>query len=229
MKTLRRILLYVLAAGVILALIYGLYHHFQNEIQLFLHSSKETQQQNGQRLLQSIRQHQHDPFVLTLIIALVAVMTAVPFMPISIICVVIGVGYGGLVGGLINAIGISLGNLTVVGIFQLTGLSRKIAGHDSRIIDDIAKMHHPLVGLTIGYSVPFISTLFVDVTALHLNYTWRKLWLPIIIGSLPVAFIYAYGGHLFTSGDIRSAIIILVALVLLASLTILIKKDQKKA
>ena len=150
MKTLRRLLLYILAISVILLLLYGLYHHFENEIQLFVHSSKETQQQNGQQLLRSIRQHQHDPFVLAIVIALIAVMTAIPFMPISIICIAIGAGYGGLIGGLINVIGISLGNLAVIGVFQVTGLSRKIAAHDSRIIDDIAKMHHPLWGLTIG-------------------------------------------------------------------------------
>ncbi|WP_125605123.1 VTT domain-containing protein [Lapidilactobacillus bayanensis] len=229
MKTLRRILLYALAAGLVLVLIYGIYHHFENEIQAFLHSSKETQQATGQRLLRSIRQHQRDPFVLTLIITLIAVMTAIPFMPISIVCIAIGVGYGGLIGGLINAVGISLGNLAVIGIFELTGLSRRIAAHDSRIIDDIAKMHQPLLGLTIGYSVPFISTLFVDVTALHLNYTLRQLWLPVIIGSLPVAFIYAFGGNLFNNGDLRVGIFILVAMVLLASLTILIKQDRKQS
>lgn len=229
MKTWRRVLLYVLAASLILLLVYGLYQHFENEIQVFMHSSKETQRENGQRLLQSIRQHQHDPVVLTLIIALIAVMTAIPFMPISVVCIAIGAGYGGLIGGLIDAVGISLGNLAVIGVFQLTGLSHKIAARDSRIIDDIAKMHHPLLGLTIGYSVPFISTLFVDVTALHLKYTLRQLWLPVIIGSLPVAFIYAYGGNLFNSGDLRVGIVILVAMLLLASLTVLIKKDKKQS
>lgn len=229
MKTLRRLLLYILAISVILLLLYGLYHHFENEIQLFVHSSKETQQQNGQRLLRSIRQHQHDPFVLAIVIALIAVMTAIPFMPISIICIAIGAGYGGLIGGLINVIGISLGNLAVIGVFQVTGLSRKIAAHDSRIIDDIAKMHHPLWGLTIGYSVPFISTLFVDITALHLHYTLKQLWLPVLLGSVPIAFIYAYGGNLFNSGDLRVGIFILLAMLLLASLTILIKKDRKKS
>ncbi|KRM79837.1 hypothetical protein FC84_GL000534 [Lapidilactobacillus dextrinicus DSM 20335] len=228
MKILRRILLSVLVMSLILLIMAGLYRHFATEIQLFVHSSQESQQANGQRLLQAIHQHQHDPVVLVLVILLIAVFAAIPLMPISVIGIAIGAGYGGLLGGLINTIGISLGNLAVLAIFQLTGLSHKITAHDSRIIDDIEKMHHPLLGLIIGYSVPFISTIFVDITALHLKYTLRQLWLPVVVGSLPVAFIYAYGGNLVNSGDLRVGIFIVIALLVLFSLTVLIRKDRKQ-
>lgn len=223
MKKGRTLIAACLGILLLAAILWRLYEKFLPDIQNLIALLHQNQ-----TLLTHITAHQRDPIVLLGLIIIVMLMTAIPFMPISVFCIAIGAAYGSVFGVFLNILGISLGNLLLLTVLKKTGLSVHIQDRNMKLIDDITKMRHPLLGLTIGYTIPVVPTLFVNLAAIHLDYRLRQLVLPVLVGSIPVAVIYALGGHLFRHGNVKIGIIVILIALLLYGLITIIKKDRRR-
>ena len=92
-----------------------------------------------------------------------------------------------------NVIGLSAGNCVgalLIDRFELRHQSPKY----SRLLDDLMMASHPKLGVLLGYSVPFVPNTLVHLAAGQFQLP-RKTWNGLIVlGSLPTAFFYAFGG-----------------------------------
>ncbi|MFD0898421.1 VTT domain-containing protein [Loigolactobacillus binensis] len=209
MKKATKLTLYCVSTIIVLLLIGYLYIDFHTDVTTFLNAFEHNHE-----LRHDIQRHQNDPLIMALLVISIGLMAAIPFLPISVFCIIIGGVYGVYFGGLINLLGIALGNSLVLVSLRYTHLSHKLQTHPMRFIDKIAQRGHPLIGLTIGYGVPALPTIFVNLMAIHLQYKPKQLIGPILIGSAPVAFVYAFGGDLFSNGNIMIGILVLLLLTL---------------
>ncbi|ANZ60518.1 hypothetical protein AYR62_12565 [Secundilactobacillus paracollinoides] len=191
-----------------------------------IHAIESFNTATRQQFWNTVRANQARPSTLVLVFLLITTLSAVPGFPVSAACVLIGAIYGASWGWLINLLGIAAGNLITFSVLQRWGLSRWTQKHDFRLIDRISNMRAPRVGLTIGYAVPMLPTLFVNFTAVNLKLTMREILLPMLVGTLPVAIIYAMGGHLISNGNMTIGIIVILAVCLLVVLTKRIKKRE---
>lgn len=162
-----------------------------------------------------------------LLIALIALLQTIPGAPNSVICVLVGVCYGPWIGIVINIIGNAVGDLVIIAVLAKFGESSH-ATRSSRLREDISKMHHPLLGLTIGYMIPFIPSVLVNYTALEIKAQPIHILLAIIIGVIPASTLYAFGGHAIIKGNLKLAIIIILSVIALGALYYVIKLERKK-
>lgn len=164
------------------------------------------------------------------VIPLALVLTAVsmiPGAPNSVIAVLNGVCLGAPLGFVVNAIGLTAGNC--VGSMLIDRIElRHQSPKRSRLLDDLMKASHPKLGVLLGYSVPFVPNTLVHLAAgqLHLSrQTWNGL---ILLGSLPTAFFYAFGGDAalrLRPGRLAIAIGLIVASALVVQV---IRRDRKR-
>lgn len=161
-----------------------------------------------------------------LFIAVIAIGSAIPGMPIAAVAVLTGVCFGNWLGFAINIIGIFLGNL--LALYILGKFPHKIRPSRFRpIADHLKNMRHPRIGLSIGYAIPMLPTLLVNYAALEMKISLKNKAMCIFIGSLPVSFLYAFGGNELLVGNIKEAIIMLALILLLFGLYEIIKRDQR--
>ncbi|WP_265455638.1 TVP38/TMEM64 family protein [Enterococcus sp. HY326] len=181
---------------------------------------------SSKELLADFRAHRFgDGFVL---IALIMVMCAVPGVPNSVVCIFAGVCYGPLWGLAINLVGNVGGNLLSTLVTKKFGVSKdtqKIA----HIMDDISNFKYPLVGVTIGYMVPFIPSFLVNYTAAHLKFKFPALLAAIVLGCLPSSYLYAFGGDAIFNGSHEKAIAAIAAVLLLVLLYGFIRRRHRQA
>lgn len=88
-------------------------------------------------------------------------------------------------------------------------------------------MRHPRLGLSIGYAVPMLPTLLVNYAAIEMKLSWRNKLICIFLGSLPVSFLYAFGGDELIFGNIKVTIIAILIVVLMIALYDFIRRDQR--
>ncbi|MCM6796805.1 VTT domain-containing protein [Levilactobacillus brevis] len=89
-------------------------------------------------------------------------------------------------------------------------------------------MRHPRLGLSIGYAIPMLPTVLVNYTALELRPSFATTFSCIVMGSLPVSFLYAFGGDELLSGNIKTVILAVVLVLLLVGLYEIIRRDQRR-
>lgn len=219
MKSVIKVASILFSVLLLVFLLHYLYLNFHIGVKTFIETSR-----NNRELLSNIQEYRTNPIIMLIIILVIALLAAIPFMPISIFCIVVGAGYGGLLGGIINLLGICVGNVIVLNALRFTKLSKRIQKHNFKYIDSISNNLHPLIGITVGYGIPMMPTILVDLTAIHLRYRIRNLLLPMLIGSFPTAFIYSFGGTLFTTGHIFIGILVLGGLVGILILITLLNK-----
>ncbi|MTV81551.1 TVP38/TMEM64 family protein [Secundilactobacillus folii] len=212
MKKMTRGILIILAILLMLVACYVLYLHSHPNLNRFL-----TVANYRHELLRNIEQYRRNPLILVVIEILIVFLTAIPFLPVSVVCIAVGLGYGGLQGALINSIGISIGNLLVLAGIKYTGLARRIQNRHAPLMDEVAKMRQPLIGITASYAIPMVPSLLVNLTATRFKYSLRQMLIPVVVGSIPVSIIYAFGGQLFSIGDVRvdAGVIFVFAVMLL--------------
>ena len=151
------------------------------------------------------------PYAFLVFGLVMVVMTVIPGAPTSAVAICLG-HLGGFV---VNAIGLTLGNL-----LQMQLLTR-VRDHrhkkpDSRVYRALVKMRHPAVGVLIGYAVPMIPTAFVNLAAGDTHLTAKAQSWACLAGSTIVAFIYAFAGDLLIlKQDWKSLLILLTIAVVI--------------
>lgn len=213
----KRVILISLGCLAAIGLIYLLYLDFKPDFnQFFNHPSDERH-----LLIESIRSHGlKDAYLLILLIIL---LSAIPGLPVSVICIPVGICYGPYLGTLINLIGIIGGNLLVIGLFKQTKLTQR--KRPNRVLTDIQHMRHPYYGLTLGYMIPVVPAFLVNLTVIKLKVPFNTLISIVSIGSLPTAILYSLGGDALFKGDYVRIIPIIL---LIFGLFLLIKQIKKE-
>lgn len=161
-----------------------------------------------------------------LFMAVIAIGSAIPGMPIAAVAVLSGVCFGSWLGFGINIVGIFFGNL--LALYILGEFPHKSRPSRFRpIADRLKNMNHPRLGLSIGYAVPMLPTLLVNYAAIEMKMSLRNKAICILIGSLPVSFLYAFGGDALLIGNTKTVVITVVLILLLFGLYEVIRRDQR--
>ncbi|WP_262351130.1 TVP38/TMEM64 family protein [Lactiplantibacillus plantarum] len=151
----------------------------------------------------------------------------IPGAPVATISVVAGICFGKGLGAVLNIIGITLGNLIAQRFFGRVAARRD--QQPSKLVTAIGKMRHPLLGIVIGYTIPFIPTSLVSLAAIETAVTPRQLAAATLLGSMPTAIIYAWGGDELIKVHFKNALMLVGLLVLLLGLLWLIHHDRQRA
>ncbi|MFD1418640.1 TVP38/TMEM64 family protein [Companilactobacillus keshanensis] len=219
MKLWHKVTLITLGILILIGLCLAIWNSYREVIETFVAYAF-----NRQTLINLLR-HQGKHNVI-LFIAVIAIGSAIPGMPIAAVAVLTGVCFGNWPGVLINIVGIFLGNL--LAIYILGKFPHKIKPSKFRpIADHLKNMNHPRLGLSIGYAVPMLPTLLVNYAAIEMHMSLRNKALCIFIGSVPVSFLYAFGGNALLLGNTKTVVITLVLIVLLFGLYEIIRRDQR--
>lgn len=160
-----------------------------------------------------------------LFIAIIAIGSAIPGVPIAAVAILSGVCFGRWLGFGVNVIGAVIGNMLAINI--LGSFPHKVRPSRFRpLADKLKNMRHPRLGLSIGYAVPMLPTLLVNYAAIEMKLSWRNKLICIFLGSLPVSFLYAFGGDELIFGNIKVTIIAILIVVLMIALYDFIRRDQ---
>lgn len=164
-----------------------------------------------------------------------AICVAIPGLSNGIFCVLNGILYGPAWGFIVNWISDILGQIILMELLQKLYDMKKMS--NSKVYKLLTGLKSPMLGLIIGYMIPFIPSATVSYVNIMINKGQRKKQLiPIIIGVIPFAYLYAYGGDSILHLDrprlikvvISFVVIALIAVAILLSLRA-IKKRTKKA
>ena len=211
-KTIRILLI---SSGLILILLVGyrLYLEYQTDIQLFLNPKASKTQ-----LLERIRSHGFSAALL--LVFLTAIMCAVPGIPTSVIGVIAGLSFGPFSGTLINVLGNSLGNL--VAIFLM---------HHIKFLDKKTETNHwvqSIRRMKVGYMIPIIPSSVINFAADTMQLPLKNLIAAIFIGVIPSSILYACGGEALFHGYNKTAVLLIVSVLLFVGLVVIIEKDRKR-
>ncbi len=169
---------------------------------------------------------QHRAVDILLVVPLLICFSIIPGAPVAMISVVAGICFGKGLGAVLNIIGITLGNLIAQRFFGR--VSERRTKEPSKLVAQIGRMRHPLLGIMIGYTVPFIPTSLVSLAAVETAVTPRQLALATFVGSIPTAVIYAWGGDALITAHFKKALVLAVIVVLLLGLIGLIYRDRRR-
>ncbi|MFK5676135.1 MULTISPECIES: TVP38/TMEM64 family protein [unclassified Ligilactobacillus] len=145
----------------------------------------------------------HGPVSAVILILLTAAMTAVPGVSSSIVCVFNGVAYGPIIGFLMNIIGMALGNGGVI-----MTLDRLPAQDKSRSRINLQATGYPGMTAMLGYMIPVIPSVLVSYAAVKARLQISKIIMAVVGGSLPTAFLYAFGGDALLRGNYRRLLVV---------------------
>ncbi|WP_231952345.1 TVP38/TMEM64 family protein [Latilactobacillus sakei] len=155
------------------------------------------------------------PYAFLVFGLVMVVMTVIPGAPTSAVAMLVGVCLGHWGGFVVNAIGLTLGNLLQVQLLARVR-DRRHKKPDSRVYRALVKMRHPAVGVLIGYAVPMIPTAFVNLATGDTHLTAKAQSWACLAGSTIVAFIYAFAGDLLIlKQDWKSLLILLTIAVVI--------------
>jgi len=219
MKLRHKIIFITIGILTLVGLLASLWLNYSSIVQTFSAYADDRQ------ILINLLRHQgkHNAFIL---IAIIAIGSAIPGMPIAAFAILSGVCFGRWPGFLINVVGTVLGN--ILAIYILSKFPHKI--HPSRfrpLTDKLKNMHHPRLGLSIGYAVPMLPTLLVNYASLEMHMSIKNKITCIFLGSLPVSFLYAFGGDELLFGNTKNVVIAVVLVLLLLGLYEVITHDQR--
>lgn len=222
-KSITRILLFIFGIILGLLLLYKLYLNYQPELKLLLHFDPH----NEQLLIKMVRSHGIEDVAFLFILNVVCV--AIPGLSNGIFCVLNGVLYGPGGGFVINWFGDVIGQIVLMRTLQ------KLYNPDnfthSKIYKLLTTLGYQQAGLTVAYMVPFIPSATVAYANLLINKNLKKQIIPIAIGSIPFAYLYAYGGDsiLRLNGQrLIKAVIAVVIILLIAGIFLLAAKKIKR-
>lgn len=192
---------------------------FHSEIQNVLHDVTNRQQ--------LVNDFQHrGPLDFFLFTVLLIVMTWIPGAPYAIVAIVAGVCFGHWTGFFMNVVAATLGNFSTASVLPLITKDSDRRSK-SRLYQDLLQIKHPSFGLTLGYAIPFIPSTAVNMASATLIRSRAHLFLICLVGSLPTAAIYAFGGDATLHGNALRVAIISIIAVLLFGVIIVIHRDRK--
>lgn len=208
-----RILLFIVGIILGLLVLYHLYVSFLPEIKLLLHFD----QHNEQLLIKMVRSHGIEDLAFLFILNVIAV--AVPGLSNGIFCVLNGILYGPAIGFIVNWISCMLGQETLLLCLQKLYNPNKFK--HSKIYKLLTNQSFPQIGLSFAYMIPFIPTATVAYANVLINKTRKKQFVPIAIGTIPFAYLYAYGGDSILHLDGQRLIRTIISIVIIAAIAVL--------
>ncbi|WP_288530015.1 hypothetical protein [uncultured Secundilactobacillus sp.] len=108
------------------------------------------------------------PIDLALYTLLLMLMIWLPGAPYSILAVVAGICFGHWTGFALNLTAATLGNYSVTSALPLLEKRRQQPPSTSRLYRDLLKVRHPRLGLVLGYAIPFVPSMVVNLAASRL-------------------------------------------------------------
>lgn len=222
-KSITRILLFILGIILGLLVLYKLYLSYQPELKLLLHFDPH----NEKLLIKMVRSHGIEDVAFLFILNVVCV--AVPGLSNGIFCVLNGVLYGPGGGFIINWLGDVIGQIILMKLLQKLYNPDKFT--HSKIYKLLSSQSYKQASLTVAYMIPFIPSATVAYANLLINKNIKKRIIPIAIGSIPFAYLYAFGGDsiLRLNGPrLIKAVIAIVVILLIAGIFLLATRKIKK-
>lgn len=222
-----RILLFIIGGLLGLLVLYHLYLSFLPEIKLIMHFDHH----NEELLIKMVRSHGWEDLAFVFVLNTLAV--AIPGLSNGVFSVLNGILYGPARGFIVNWISAILGQIILLLLLQKLYNPKKL--EHSKVYKLMMGQNYPQVSLTVGYMLPFIPSATVAYANALINKKFKNRLVPITIGAIPMAYLYAYGGdsilHLDAKRIITTVVVFLViAAVAVAFLMIMreIKKHTKK-
>lgn len=215
-KTLNKKLLIALGIFLAIIVVIFIYQNYKPEIDLLIHPVPHEKE----RLLHMIRAHGIANSLLLL--ALIAILNAIPGLSNSVICILSGLCYGPFFGFIINWLGNILGNCVVMSLIRKIKFSKKIKQH--RLIKLLMQQKHPLIGLTIGFMVPIIPSILVNYAGAQLKVNRQQYLLMVLVGMAPTSFLYAFGGDAIFRGNLKRIISVVIGILVLMGIYFVVKK-----
>lgn len=223
-----RIMLFILGGLLGLLVLYHLYLSYLPEIKLLLHFDSH----NEELLIKIVRSHGWEDLIFLFILN--ALCVAIPGLSNGIFCVLNGILYGPATGFIINWISDILGQIVLLFLLQRLYNPKKL--ENSKLYKLMMNQTYPQISLTIGYMIPFIPRATITYANALINKDFKKRIVPISLGSIPMAYIYAYGGDSILHLDEQRIIKTVVGFIIIAAIALLlllvmrqIKKYAKKA
>lgn len=215
-----KIALSVLGALVAAGIVYGLWRQYHGSFSLLLEST--TQAENA---IASLRDY--GPLEVVLFFGLLVLMCCIPGAPSSVVAIFTGVCLGDWAGFLVSAAGLTVGNLVQSAVLKLLA-DRRDQEPTNWLYQSLVNMKHPRLGLLIGYAVPMIPTMLVNVASVRLRVSERSHALVCLLGSTLVAALYAFGGDALIRGNRRLLITLIIVFAALSVLIVVIRKDRQR-
>lgn len=89
-------------------------------------------------------------------------------------------------------------------------------------------MKHPKIGIMVGYMIPIIPSSVINFTADTMQLPLKNLIAAIFIGVIPSSILYACGGEALFHGYNKTAVLLIVSVLLFVGLVVIIEKDRKR-
>lgn len=212
--------LIILAATLALMLVALIAYRYHGTWQLL-----STRSFSQAEIVSQVRRHM--ALDVLLVVPLLILFSFIPGAPVSTVGIVAGICFGKGLGAVLNIVGITLGNIISQHVYGLIE-ARHTTDEPAKIVQSIENMQHPLWGVIIGYTIPFIPTSLVSLAAVKTNVSTRQLTVATLIGSMPTAIIYAFGGDELINAHFKSLLWLVVIIVLLVGLLWIIRKDRRR-
>lgn len=161
-----RILLFILGGILGLLLLYKLYLNYRPELNLLLHFDHH----NEEVLVNMVRSHGIED--LAFLFLLNAICVAIPGLSNGIFCVLNGILYGPAWGFIVNWISDILGQIILMELLQKLYDMKKMS--NSKVYKLLTGLKSPMLGLIIGYMIPFIPSATVSYVNIMINKGQRK-------------------------------------------------------
>lgn len=222
--------IFLFAIGVVLGLLvlYHLYLSYLPEIKLLLHFDHH----NEEVLIKMVRSHGLDDLIFLFVLNTLAV--AIPGLSNGIFSVLNGILYGPAFGFVINWISSILGQIILIFLLQRLYNPKKL--EHSKVYHLMMGQNYPEISLSLGYMLPFIPSATVAYANALINSNYHNRLVPITIGAIPMAYLYAYGGDSILHLDAQRLIKTVVGFIIIALIAMLIllclreiKEHTKKA
>lgn len=220
MKRQLKVALSILGLIAAVAVGYGLWLHYRGSVSLLMDTT--TRAENA---IASLRDY--GPLEVVLFFGLLVLMCCVPGAPSSVVAIFTGVCLGDWAGFLVSAAGLTAGNLIQSAALKLLA-DRRDQELSNWLYRALISMKHPRLGLLIGYAVPMIPTMLVNIASVRLRVSTRSHAVVCLLGSTVVAALYAFGGNALIRGNRRLLVMLIIALAALSLLILVIKKDRAR-
>lgn len=222
-----RILLFIIGGLLGLLVLYHLYLSFLPEIKLLLHFDHH----NEEVLIKMVRSHGLEDLLFVFVLNTLAV--AIPGLSNGVFSVLNGILYGPARGFIVNWISAILGQVILLFLLQKLYNPKKL--ENSKIYKLMMSQNYPQISLSVGYMVPFIPSATIAYANALINKNMKNRLIPIAIGSIPMAYLYAYGGDSILHLDAKRIITTIVVFIIIAIIAVgflmimrAIKKHTKK-
>ena len=166
------------------------------------------------------------PIDLFIFALLLVIVSNIPGVPIAVLAVFAGVCFGHWRGFLVDAVGMSCGNMLQYYLFGR--VQRRRQPPDTWLYRLLTSARWPELGLAVGYAVPMIPTMLVNVAANEVVISRRRYVASCIVGSSAIAFVYAFGGDLVTSGQWPVIVTVLVVAIIAAAFAWAITRVRRR-